>query len=180
MAKDVMALVKKTALPGPQTSVRKSVQAAVSQLGQLNEENRHKARTFAKQQKAAERIAAATTQLASGIAEASSAAEVLRKAMEQIAAGAEEAAGASGQSQRAVTTVSEAIGTARTEAEVSRQKTEALQTLIAGVGQQVRLSIGSIATAVERQAASVTMIVELERQAANIGDIVRAIARVAD
>nr|NKR04559.1 hypothetical protein [Escherichia coli] len=112
-----MALVKKTALPGPQSSVRKSEQASVSQLGRLNEENRRRARTFAKQQKAAERIAAATTQLASGIAEASSAAEELRKAMEQIAAGAEQAAGASEQSQRAVTTVSDAITGARTEAE---------------------------------------------------------------
>ncbi|MBE7199693.1 MAG: methyl-accepting chemotaxis protein, partial [Parafilimonas terrae] len=175
-----MALVKKTALPGPQTSVRKSEQAAVSQLGRLNEENRRRARTFAKQQKAAERIAAATTQLASGIAEASSAAEELRKAMEQIAAGAEEAAGASEQSQRAVTTVAEAITNARTEAEASRQKTEALQTLIAGVSQQIRFSLSSIGTAAERQAASVTMIVELERQAANIGDIVRAVARIAD
>ncbi|WP_267427072.1 methyl-accepting chemotaxis protein [Methylobacterium sp. GC_Met_2] len=175
-----MALVKKAALSGPQTLVRKNEQATPTQLGRLNEENRRRARTFAKQQKAAERIAAATTQLASGIAEASSAAEELRKAMEQIAAGAEEAAGASEESQRAVTTVSDAITTARTEAEASREKTEALQGLIAGVSQQIRLSIGSIATAAERQTASVTMIVELERQAANIGDIVRAVARIAD
>jgi methyl-accepting chemotaxis protein len=48
------------------------------------------------------------------------------------------------------------------------------------VSQQIRLSVGSIATAAERQAASVTLIVELERQAANIGDIVRAVARIAD
>lgn len=175
-----MALVKKAALSGSHAQVRKGEPASLSQLGRLNEESRRKARTFAKQQKAAERIAAATTQLASGVAEASSAAEELRKAMEQIAAGAEEAAGASEQSQRAVTTVSEVIGTARTEAETSRQKSEALQGLIAGVSQQIRLSVGSIATAAERQAASVTLIVELERQAANIGDIVRAVARIAD
>ncbi|WP_331312641.1 methyl-accepting chemotaxis protein [Methylobacterium mesophilicum] len=175
-----MALVKKAALSGSHARALKSEQASLSQLGRLNEESRRKARTFAKQQKAAERIAAATTQLASGVAEASSAAEELRKAMEQIAAGAEEAAGASEQSQRAVTVVSEAIGTARSEAETSRQKSEALQGLIAGVSQQIRLSVGSIATAAERQAASVTLIVELERQAANIGDIVRAVARIAD
>lgn len=175
-----MALVKKAALPGPQALARGGEQAAMKQLGRLNEENRRKARTFAKQQKAAERIAAATAQLASGVAEASSAAEELRRAMEQIATGAEQAASASEQSQRAVTVVSEAIGSARSEAEVSRQKSEGLQELIASVGQQIAASIMSISTAADRQAASVTMIVELERQAANIGDIVRAVARIAD
>ncbi|MFC6047911.1 hypothetical protein ACFPYM_08695, partial [Methylobacterium hispanicum] len=67
-----MALVKKAALPGPQALARGGEQAAMKQLGRLNEANRRKARTFAKQQKAAERIAAATAQLASGVAEASS------------------------------------------------------------------------------------------------------------
>ncbi|MGY2047280.1 methyl-accepting chemotaxis protein [Methylobacterium sp. JK268] len=175
-----MALVKKAALAGPQALARGGEQAAVKQLGRLNEENRRRARTFAKQQKAAERIAAATTQLASGVAEASSAAEELRKAMEQIATGAEEAASASEQSQRAVTLVNGAIGRARSEADLSRQKTETLQGLIAGVSQQIAASIASIATAADRQSASVTLIVELERQAANIGDIVRAVARIAD
>jgi methyl-accepting chemotaxis protein len=175
-----MALAKKSGLATAQPAARNREPASVNQLGRLNEENRRRARTFAKQQKAAERIAAATTQLASGVAEASAAAEELRKAMEQIASGAEEAAGASEQSQRAVTMVAEAIGNARTEAEASRRKTESLQTLVAGVGQQIALSIGSIGTAAERQATSVTMIVELERQAANIGDIVRAVARIAD
>lgn len=175
-----MALVKKAGLSAAQPAARTREQAGLSHVGRLNEETRRRARTFAKQQKAAERIAAATTQLASGVAEASAAAEELRKAMEQIAAGAEEAAGASEQSQRAVTMVADAIGTARSEAEISRRKTEALQTLIAGVSQQIALSVGSIGTAAERQAASVTMIIELERQAANIGDIVRAVARIAD
>ena len=175
-----MALVKKAGLSTAQPAARKREQASVNQLGRLNEENRRRARTFARQQKAAERIAAATSQLASGVAEASAAAEELRKAMEQIAAGAEEAAGASEQSQRAVTMVADTIVTARTEAEASRRKTEALQNLIGGVTQQIALSIGSIATAAERQTASVTMITELERQAANIGDIVRAVARIAD
>lgn len=44
------------------------------------EAQRKKARTLAKQQQAAERISAATTQLASGISEASAAAEELRRA----------------------------------------------------------------------------------------------------
>src|SRR5271154_465555 len=66
------------------------------------EAQKRKARTFARQQKASERIAAATSQLSSGIAESASAAEELRKASEQIAQGAEEAAGAAQESQKAV------------------------------------------------------------------------------
>ena len=53
------------------------------------EAQRKKARTLAKQQQAAERIAAATGELASGIAEASLRAEELKRASDQIAAGAE-------------------------------------------------------------------------------------------
>jgi methyl-accepting chemotaxis protein len=37
-----------------------------------------------------------------------------------------------------------------------------------------------VAVAAERQTASVTMVAELEKQAANIGDIVKAVARIAD
>ena len=51
-----MALVKKAALPGPQALARDGEQAAIKQLGRFNEENRRKARTYAKQQKAAERL----------------------------------------------------------------------------------------------------------------------------
>ena len=94
-----MALVKKNTLAAagtPKGLARGGEEVALNKLGRLADENRQKARTHAKQQKAAERVAAATAQLASGITEASSAAEELRKAMEQIAAGAEEAASASG------------------------------------------------------------------------------------
>jgi len=52
---------------------------------------KRRARNVARQQKAAERIAAATSELASGIAEGSAASEELRRAMDpriQIAAGA--------------------------------------------------------------------------------------------
>src|SRR5580698_5667842 len=46
------------------------------------------------QDRIAERLAAATEELASGLTEASAAAEELRRSMEQIASGASEAAGA--------------------------------------------------------------------------------------
>ncbi len=48
------------------------------------------------------------------------------------------------------------------------------------LAKQIGSSVASISTAADRQTASVTMLVELERQAASIGDIVRAVGRIAD
>ncbi len=118
----------------------------MKQLGRLNKENRRKARTFAKQQKAAERIAAATAQLASGVREASSAAEALRRAMEQNAAGAEQAASASEQSQRAVPWSPRSSAPRATRRRRRGRRARALQGLIAGVGQQIAAIIMSIST----------------------------------
>ncbi|ACI97790.1 methyl-accepting chemotaxis protein [Rhodospirillum centenum] len=141
---------------------------------------RKRARTFARQQKVAERVASATTQMASGISESASASEQLRKSMEQIAAGAQQAAGAAQQSLTAITGINAAILEARGRADASRQKSEQLQVLLAEVGAQITASVGSIGVNAERQMTSVTMIIELEQQAANIGEIVKAVARIAD
>ena len=73
-----------------------------------------------------------------------------------------------------------ASGAEEASAETSRQKTDALRTLVADLSKQMSASIDSNATAADRQAVSVKMILELERQAASIGDIVRAVGRIAD
>ncbi len=141
---------------------------------------RRRVRTFARQQKIAERVAAATTQMASGISESSAAAEELRKSMEQIATGAEEASGAAQQSLGAVTDIATGIVQSNEKAEFSRQKAEALQRLLVELNVQIAASVANIATGADRQLASVQMVVELEKQAANIGEIVKAVARIAD
>ncbi|MDR3517434.1 MAG: methyl-accepting chemotaxis protein [Azospirillaceae bacterium] len=177
-----MALVKRNQISG-------SVVARVAETGDagvgngsklLAEAQKRKARTFARQQKAAERIAAATSQLASGIAEATSAAEELRKASEQIAQGAEEAAGAAQESQKAVTHGGALILKAKANADLSVAKAEALQTLLQNVSVQLTNSIVAIGRAAERQETSVKMVEELERQAAAISEVVKAVARIAD
>jgi methyl-accepting chemotaxis protein len=175
-----MPLVKKAAIGNAASLARGAEQAATSRLSRLADENRKTVRTHARQQKAAERIASATAELASGISESSSAAEELRKAMELIAAGAEEASAASEESRRAVTAITATLAQAKTTAETSRQKTDGLRTLVAELSKQVAASIASIGTAANRRATSVAMILELERQAASIGDIVRAVGRIAD
>nr|WP_321984551.1 methyl-accepting chemotaxis protein [uncultured Lichenicoccus sp.] len=141
---------------------------------------RRKVRTFARQQKIAERVAAASSEMASGITESASAAEQLRRSMEQIATGAEEASGAAQLSLRAVTDISAAIIQAKEKADVSRQKTVLLQGVLAEVTAQIGVSVANIGTSADRQIASVQMVVEFEKQAANIGEIVKAVARIAD
>ena len=175
-----MALAKKSSLEGAAKFARSPEDASTQRLARLADESRRTVRTHARQQKAAERIASATAQLASGISEASSAAEELRKAMELIAAGAEEASSASEESRRAITAIAGTMAQSKTTAETARQKTDALRTLVGDVARQIVASVVSIGASADRQTGSVTMILELERQAANIGDIVRAVGRIAD
>lgn len=171
-----MALVKKTsgvdkAADTPKPSVANAREA---------EAQRKRARTLAKQQQAAERIAAATSQLASGINEASSAAEQLRRASGVIASGAEEASGAAQESLAAFKQVTQAISKQLNSANVSQTKTEAIQTLAQKTGDDIGRLVTNVAIAAQRQAASVQMVAELEKQAANIGEIVKAVVRIAD
>ena len=174
-----MALAKRSALDVAASPHSEEV-PGLSRLTRVASDNRKTVRTHARQQKAAERIASATGQLAAGIAQSSSAAEELRKAMESIAAGAEEASADSEESRRAVTSITAGLLQSKNAAEMSRQKTDGLRSLIGELSQQITKSIGSLGVGANRQTASVKMIVELERQAASIGDIVRAVARIAD
>ncbi|MGA2125674.1 MAG: methyl-accepting chemotaxis protein, partial [Xanthobacteraceae bacterium] len=141
---------------------------------------KRKSRTFARQQKAAERIASATSELASGVTEAASAAEELRKAAEQIAVGAEEAANAAQESLKAVNHGASLILKTKENADESIRKTATLQVLVADLTGQISSSIAAIAKASERQQTSVKMVEELEQQAATIGEVVKAVARIAD
>ena len=180
-----MALIKSTDIGAgkgangamPAMVFREPVEAAPSaasrKLGVVSQQKR--VRTFGRQQKAAERVARTTTELANGIAAAGSAVEELRRAMEQIATGAEEASSGAEESMRTVTLVAGNLGKARENASGALGKTEGLQTLIAGVRGHIAASLTSIGHAAERQFASVAMVAELEKQAANIGEIVKAV-----
>ncbi|MGS0984734.1 methyl-accepting chemotaxis protein [Burkholderia glumae] len=144
------------------------------------EAQRKRARTLAKQQQAAERIAAATTQLASGINEAASAAEELKRAADQIATGAEEASGAAQESLTAFKLMEDAIARQRQSADTSQARVETTQILIARTTADVGGLVTNVGFVAQRQAASVQRVQELEQQAANIGDIVKAVVRIAD
>jgi methyl-accepting chemotaxis protein len=130
--------------------------------------------------KVAERIAAATEELASGLTEAAAAAEELRRSMEQIAAGANEAAGASQERLAAIKSVTTNLTIARSEAESCRRKTEATQILLTEVSTQISASIQAIEKNAERQSASATIIGELERRAQDVGAITATVSRISD
>lgn len=171
-----MALVRKTSNPASNLGNEKSTSAVAREA----EIQRKKARTLAKQQQAAERVAAATSQLSAGVNEAASAAEELRRASEQIAAGAEEASGAAQESLSAFKLVMESISSQLKNANESQKKAQSIQALSIRTGEDIAKLVTNVGIAAQRQAASVEMVGELEKQAANIGEIVKAVVRIAD
>lgn len=118
--------------------------------------------------------------MSSGINEAASAAEELKRASDQIATGAEEASGAAQESLTAFKLVAASILRQLQNSELSQAKGEATQSLVAKTSDDVNAMINNVTVAAQRQNCSVAMVAELEKQAASIGDIVKAVARIAD
>lgn len=175
-----MALVKKPIVSHSVMTTERGPSRTSSAANREAEQMRKRARTLAKQQQAAERLAAATAQMSSGISEAASAAEELKRATDQIASGAEEASGAAQESLAAFRQVEVSIARQLDNAEQSKSLVEAMQKLVANTSADVTGLVSNVGISAQRQAASVQMVAELEKQAANIGDIVKAVARIAD
>jgi methyl-accepting chemotaxis protein len=131
-------------------------------------------------QKIEERIAAASEELIAGITEAASAAEELRRAMEQIATGAEEAASASEETLAVATNTAATLAQARDRADSSRRRTDALQGVLAESTNQIGAWASNIKRNGERQAASVSVIEQLSKQAVSIADVTKIVGQVSD
>jgi len=172
-----MALVKTSELTGKKPAPTAPKTAAPAKAPTVH---RPAARVQARPEKAAERIGAATEQLAAGVAQASAAAEELRRSMEQISTAAEEAAGAAQESQGAINSLGSVFAQARNQAEISRRKVDSLQTLLLDVGGQIDLSVASVQDSAARQLRSVEVVAALEAQAANIGEITRIVGDISD
>ncbi len=157
-----MALVK--------TALVKAVGSAPQAIDRLPQEERGSASVGPlkkprrpdgkRHEKASERIAAATEQLARGLSEASAAAEELRRAMEQIAGGAEEAAGASQQQLAAMKSVVRDFGMARGQAEATLAQAQSVRVTLAETAVQITASVRAIEKNAARQKASVAIIEE--------------------
>ena len=131
-------------------------------------------------QTAAERIAAATEELASGLAQAAAATKELGRSMEQIASGAEEAAGASQEQAAAVKSIVTSLATARSEADASLRRTENVALSLSETAARISGSVQSVERSAERQTESVTLITELNRRAKDIGEITQVVSRLSD
>jgi methyl-accepting chemotaxis protein len=130
--------------------------------------------------KAAERIAAATEELAAGLIEAAAAAAELSRAMEQIAAGAEEATAAAQQQLGAVKLIAGNLETARTEAIGSERRTASVQAALAEAAGQITITVRAIEKNTQAQQEAVAVIAELERRASDISDIASTVSRISD
>ena len=178
-----MALVKRTRLAAPvveRISPAASMMPAEAALPDVSAARRTRERSQARQQKIAERLSAATEELAAGITEASAAAEQLQRAMQQIAAGAEEAAGASQESLVAVTKISSRLRDDRERANASRERTVSFQALLVEAGTRVGATVSAITMNASRQTATVAVVQELDRQAGNISEITGTVSYVSD
>lgn len=175
-----MALVKTSELTAKRNAgvvvEKQAAPAAAKNVAVRRAQNRSRLR----QQKAAERIGAATEELASGVTEAAAAAEELRRALDQIATGAEEAAGAAQESLSATTHLSALFADAKVEAEASRRRTEALQITVNEAAAQIDASLLAISSNSNRQMASVDVIDRLQKQAENIGETTSIVADISD
>jgi len=128
----------------------------------------------------AERVAAATEELASGLTQASAATEELGRSMGQIAIGAEEAASASQEQSAAIKRIVAELAGARNTAETSAKRSDAAMGNLAETSAQISASVRAIKRNAERQLASVEVIAELERRAKDIGAITQAVSRISD
>ena len=128
----------------------------------------------------AERVAAATEELASGLTQASAATTQLARSMEQIASGADEAASASQEQSAAIKRIVAGLAAARIAADASDRRSDAAVANLAETSTQIAASVRAIKRNSERQLASVTLISELERRAKDIGAITEAVSRISD
>lgn len=173
-----MPLVKKSTLAARSTQRR--VPADQPPQATAAPKRQTSGRATSRRETVAERMAAASLELAGGIAEAASAVEELRRGLGLIASGAEEAAGAAHESLATVVAMAGAFEQARDMAETSRQRTESLQLQLAQSGEAIDASVRAVAANAGRQLATVQRIEALEGHVARIGEITRSVADIAD
>lgn len=178
---------KKLAKPSTEKVEKMTVHTTVNdemerkrELARKQAQDKVKARTLAKQQQLAEKIAAATEQLASGIEEASSAAEELGATMAQIARGANEASSAAEESRAAINQVDKASVIADKRAKDSLERAQNAKELIENTSSDIELMIKGIKESAETNIESVKLVAELEKQSNEVGEIVQAVVRIAD
>jgi methyl-accepting chemotaxis protein len=176
-----MALIKTSKMqPRPARSGKAPAKAKLLETKQPHVLDTPARSTGSRKEQAAERIAAATEELAAGLIEAAAAAAELSRAMEQIAAGAEEATAAAQQQSAAVKLIAGNLEIARAEAVGSERRTASVQAALAEAAGQITTTVRAIEENTKAQQEAVTVIAELERRAKDISDIALTVSRISD
>ncbi|QGG46444.1 methyl-accepting chemotaxis protein [Heliorestis convoluta] len=144
------------------------------------QEQRRRARTFAKQQQISERLTTASAELSSGVEESLSAVNELRQSMEEIAAGAQEASAASEESTAAVTQIVGSIDKSSAAAKESMEHSNVIQQKVALTAIDIKRLIEGVAKSAKRSEESAHLVAELENQAKEIGNIIETVVNIAD
>ena len=175
-----MALVKKSRIESAQGESVRPAAPHKAPADAPRAATRGPKKTPSSSETAAERLAAATEELASGLTEAASATRQLSRSMEQINRGAETAAGACQEQSNAIKRVVGDLATARDEADASTRRTEAVAAALAEASVQIAGSVRAIEQGAQRQAASVTLLTELDAGAKEVADVSQIVSRLSD
>ncbi|WP_284644040.1 methyl-accepting chemotaxis protein [Paenibacillus silviterrae] len=144
------------------------------------QEQRQRARTYAKQQQLSERLATATQELSAGVEESQSAIHELRTAIEQLATGAEQSASACEESSASITKIMENMNIISQNATLSMNRSLSMQHMVNGSSEDISRLIEGISMSAVKNSESARLIAELEHQAREIGDIIATVVHLAD
>lgn len=139
-----------------------------------------RARTMARQQVIAEKLASAVEQMSSSLEEASGASEELGKTMDIVASASEEASAAAEESRVAIGQITKSAEIAASNTKVSLQKTKNLKELIKNTAADINGLVQGVKNSSDSNIESTKLIRELEKNSEQIGEIVGAVVRIAD
>ncbi|HZG76518.1 MAG TPA: methyl-accepting chemotaxis protein [Paenibacillus sp.] len=148
--------------------------------GKRLQEQRMRARTFAKYQQLSERLAAASQQLSAGVEESQTAMQELRQAMEQLVTGAEESSAACEESSASITKIMDNMNAITHNVALSMNRSLTIQQIVAGSSTDIHRLVEGVMLSAAKSSDSARSIVQLERQAQEIGDIIGTVVHLAD
>ncbi len=148
--------------------------------GKRLQEQRLRARTFAKYQQLSERLAAASQQLSAGVEESQTAMNELRQAMEQLVTGAEEASAACEESSASITKIMDNMNAITHNVALAMNRSLTIQQIVAGSSTDIHRLVEGVMLSAAKSSDSARSIAQLERQAQEIGDIIGTVVHLAD
>lgn len=146
----------------------------------LSAAEKRKEREQQRRMAVAQRLAAAAAELANGVQEAKVAVETLDNSMHGIASASQQAASAAHQSLKNSEVVEQKARNAGSLAAETLEKVNLLKSLVASSTDEIRKLIGGVNRAAATNLESAQYIADLQRQSAEIGQIVATVEQIAD